>query len=199
MNIIKFHLFKHGHHISLYSILFALPLTFFQLSQYTSQAQASTVENTKPHTYSSVETKTYIPDSEIYRLTTSVTKEEQTLESQSVEMARSFIGYPYIFGGNSPTTGFDCSGLVKYIWKEIKGIELSHSVAVQASVATKVTTPSIGDLVVYFAVDGTDDYTHIGIYSGENTVIHAGRSNGEVAEESIQVMDGLRYEFYRIG
>jgi cell wall-associated NlpC family hydrolase len=94
-----------------------------------------------------------------------------------VATARQYLGVPYVFGGASPA-GFDCSGLVKYVYAQF-GIELPHSSLRQGANGTRVTDPVPGDLVV---IDGG---SHIGIYSGDGYMIHAPMPGRTVTERPI--------------
>ena len=94
-----------------------------------------------------------------------------------VSLARQFLGVPYVFGGASPS-GFDCSGLVLYVYAEF-GITLPHSSMRQAVNGTRVSEPVPGDLVV---VDGGN---HIGIYTGNGNMIDAPMPGRVVNERPI--------------
>lgn len=85
-----------------------------------------------------------------------------------VEYAKQFIGIKYVYGGSSPSTGFDCSGFTSYVYKNF-GISLPHSSGGQASVGTAVSKENLalGDLVIYSG--------HVAIYVGGGQVIHAPR------------------------
>ena len=94
-----------------------------------------------------------------------------------VSVARQYLGVPYVFGGASPA-GFDCSGLVKYVYAQF-GISLPHSSLAQGANGTRVTDPEPGDLVV---IDGG---SHIGIYSGDGYMVHAPMPGRVVTERPI--------------
>lgn len=85
-----------------------------------------------------------------------------------VEYAKQFIGTKYVYGGSSPSTGFDCSGFTSYVYKNF-GVSLPHSSGGQASVGTAVSKENLalGDLVIYSG--------HVAIYVGGGQVIHAPR------------------------
>lgn len=88
--------------------------------------------------------------------------------SAVVEYAKQFIGIKYVYGGSSPSTGFDCSGFTSYVYKNF-GVSLPHSSGGQASVGTAVSKENLalGDLVIYSG--------HVAIYVGGGQVIHAPR------------------------
>ena len=83
-----------------------------------------------------------------------------------VDYARQFLGNPYVYGGNSLTNGTDCSGFVKGVYAAF-GINLPRTSAEQRSVGYAVSLSEIqpGDIVCYSG--------HVGIYAGNNTLIHA--------------------------
>ena len=83
-----------------------------------------------------------------------------------VDYARQFLGNPYVYGGNSLTSGTDCSGFVKGVYAAF-GINLPRTSSEQRSVGYAVSLSEIqpGDIVCYSG--------HVGIYAGNNTLIHA--------------------------
>jgi len=87
-----------------------------------------------------------------------------------VDYAKSFLGVKYTWGGNTPQEGFDCSGLVKYVYAHF-GITTPRVSRSQATFGEEVSMNALqpGDLV-YF---GRDTVSHIGIYVGGNNMIHA--------------------------
>jgi len=101
------------------------------------------------------------------------------------------LGTPYRWGGAEPDTGFDCSGLVKYVFKTALGIELPHASREQARggqpVERKELTP--GDLV-FFSRRGKV-INHVGIYLGDGRFVHAPRSGRDV---SVAKLTGYWYQ-----
>lgn len=105
-----------------------------------------------------------------------------------IETASQFIGVtPYVFGGSSPS-GFDCSGLVKYVYG-LHGISLPHSVSGQAAAGTRVSEPQPGDLVVF-------PNFHIGIYAGNGKMIDAPTEGRKVELGGLDA--GSSYYFVRL-
>lgn len=96
------------------------------------------------------------------------------------DYAKNFIGVPYVYGGNSPSQGFDCSGFVKYVFANF-GVNLPRTSYSQMNVGTPVTRNELvpGDLVV-FRGGG-----HVGIYVGNNQYIHAPQTGRNVSVEDM--------------
>jgi len=95
------------------------------------------------------------------------------LREEIVKTARSFIGIPYLWGGNSPETGFDCSGLVVACY-QLNGLNLPRTSQEQFQMGTPISRSSLakGDLV-FFAASGGKKVSHVGIYVGDGCLIHA--------------------------
>lgn len=102
-----------------------------------------------------------------------------------VETAESFIGVEYAWGGTSTRSGFDCSGLVLAVY-QLNGLAMPRSVREQYQAGTPVTEEHLmkGDLVFFSATPG-GPLTHVGIYIGEGTIIHAPGSGKNVRRESL--------------
>lgn len=110
-----------------------------------------------------------------------VTNKEESKETSSskvtgediVAYAKKYLGYDYVYGGTSPKTGFDCSGLTYYVYKHF-GYTLSRASTAQATNGTKVAKEDLrpGDLVIYKNTSLTR-IGHVGIYIGNNQMIHA--------------------------
>ena len=94
--------------------------------------------------------------------------------------AISLVGTPYRYGGNTPEGGFDCSGLVNYVYRDMLDLRLPRSSRELAAVQGPRISPerlASGDLV-FFGSDGT--VSHVGIYVGEGRFVHAPSSGGTV-------------------
>lgn len=99
--------------------------------------------------------------------------------------AISLVGTPYVWGGNTPESGFDCSGLVNYVFRDMLNLRLPRtSRELSALTAPAVDTASLatGDLV-FFASDG--QVSHVGIYVGDGRFVHAPRTGGVVRLERL--------------
>ncbi|MDQ0340409.1 LysM repeat protein [Caldalkalibacillus uzonensis] len=95
--------------------------------------------------------------------------------SALIEEAKKYMGAPYRWGGSSPSTGFDCSGFLQYIFRS-QGVNLPRTVASIWSVGTTVSNPQPGDVVFFETY--TSGPSHAGIYLGNNQFIHSGTSTG---------------------
>ncbi|RFU69554.1 hypothetical protein D0469_09220 [Peribacillus saganii] len=98
-------------------------------------------------------------------------------DDRLLEYAKSFQGVPYKMGGSTPS-GFDCSGFLIYVFKEI-GISLPRTAAEQYNIGTKVERDDLqpGDLV-FFSNTYKPGISHSGIYVGDNSFISATSSKG---------------------
>jgi cell wall-associated NlpC family hydrolase len=93
-----------------------------------------------------------------------------------IDVARRYLGVPYVFGGTDPTRGLDCSGLVQLVFRQL-GIALPRTAQQQYDATARLTQDQLrpGDLV-FFArtyADPRDWVTHVGIYIGNGQQINA--------------------------
>ncbi len=102
-----------------------------------------------------------------------------------VNTAREFIGVPYKWGGSSPDSGFDCSGLTMVVYRH-NGLDLPRVAARQYRTGTPVSRDALkkGDLV-FFDTRGSGKVTHVGIYIGNGRFIHAPSSGRDVTRGSL--------------
>jgi cell wall-associated NlpC family hydrolase len=100
--------------------------------------------------------------------------------------ALAHLGTPYRAGGLSPRTGFDCSGLVAYVYREGAGLVLPRNTLDLSLLGEPIERAALrpGDLVFYNTQ--RREYSHVGIYLGEDRFIHAPSSNGEVRVENLR-------------
>lgn len=99
--------------------------------------------------------------------------------------ALSLIGVDYRFGGNTPDSGLDCSGLIRYVFQQATGLSLPRSAREQARVGESVSRDKLqpGDLV--FFNTRRFQFSHVGLYIGDNRFIHAPSSGGAVQVVSL--------------
>ncbi|HEU4621502.1 MAG TPA: C40 family peptidase [Burkholderiaceae bacterium] len=99
--------------------------------------------------------------------------------------ALAHIGVRYRFGGNTPETGFDCSGLVRWVFDRTWGVVLPRRAEEMAQLGTQVPRDQLkpGDLVFFNTLKR--QFSHIGIYIGGGQFVHAPRSGGAVRVESL--------------
>jgi uncharacterized protein YgiM (DUF1202 family) len=91
--------------------------------------------------------------------------------------ATQFIGYRYVWGGSSPSRGFDCSGLTSYVYRQF-GVGLPHSAAAQFSTRYGAMIGSMnnlapGDLMFFANTGGRRGISHVAIYIGGGQMVHA--------------------------
>lgn len=93
--------------------------------------------------------------------------------------ALGLVGTPYRYGGNTPESGFDCSGLVGFVYRDAAGLVLprsSRDIAEIDAPTVRKEKLAAGDLVFF----GGRSVNHIGIYVGEGRFVHAPTSGGTV-------------------
>lgn len=99
--------------------------------------------------------------------------------------ALGLVGTPYRYGGNTPQGGFDCSGLVTYVYRDVLDLRLPRTSGELAAVQGPKIAPdrlAAGDLV-FFGTRG--NVSHVGIYVGEGRFVHAPNSGGTVRLDSL--------------
>lgn len=95
------------------------------------------------------------------------------------------VGTPYRWGGNTPQGGFDCSGLINYIYMTSTGLRLPRTSAEMAALdKPKVGEDELasGDLVFF----GHGHITHVGVYVGKGRFVHAPNSGGTVRLDDLE-------------
>jgi cell wall-associated NlpC family hydrolase len=100
--------------------------------------------------------------------------------------AIALVGTPYHWGGNTPESGFDCSGLVDYIYRNAANILLPHSSSAMASMdgskVKQMDELASGDLVFF---GSGRSISHVGVYVGKGRFVHAPNSGGTVRLDDI--------------
>ena len=101
------------------------------------------------------------------------------LRNDLLKAAKNYIGVPYVYGGTS-RWGFDCSGYVQYVFNEV-GVSIDRTVLTQMEEGIIVAKEDLqcGDFVIFsYTGDNGGFASHIGIYVGNDQVIHASSSRG---------------------
>lgn len=109
--------------------------------------------------------------------------EEPTMMEELLAFAKSYVGYPYVYGGNGPSS-FDCSGFVLYVYKHF-GYSFSRGAQEQYEDGMKVEMDELkpGDLV-FFSGNGYS-ITHVGLYLGDGNFIHAANPSRGVVIDNL--------------
>ncbi len=96
------------------------------------------------------------------------------------------LGLDYRYGGSSPETGFDCSGLVAHVFREAYGIRLPQNARAQSEYGVRVSLAELraGDLVFYNTLNRP--FSHVGIYLGDGRFVHAPKTGAQVRVEPIR-------------
>jgi len=102
-----------------------------------------------------------------------------------VRFARRFLGVPYVYGGSTPSSGFDCSGFTRYVFAHF-GLSLPHYTYAQFDLGRWVPRRALrpGDLVFFYGVG------HVGLYIGHNDFIHAPHTGSRVSVASLSSYAG---------
>ncbi|MBF7731224.1 C40 family peptidase [Pseudomonas sp. N040] len=97
------------------------------------------------------------------------------------------VGTPYRYGGNTPAGGFDCSGLIGYVYRDAAHLSLPRSTRELSAMRVPLVPRAAlqpGDLL-FFATAGDSVVSHAGIYVGEERFVHAPSSGGTVRLDSL--------------
>lgn len=101
--------------------------------------------------------------------------------------ALSFLGVPYVYGGTSPREGFDCSGLVVYLFQNVASLALPRTAAEIRRHGRVISRKelAVGDLL-FFNTRGWA-FSHVGIYLGQGRFVHAPNERGYVRIERLNI------------
>ncbi|MFM1760116.1 MAG: hypothetical protein RLY75_1387 [Pseudomonadota bacterium] len=113
-------------------------------------------------------------------------KQDTSVGTEDISIAAvGLVGVPYRYGGNNPKAGFDCSGLIAYVYNKSANIKLPRTIQEMSNRGQSVDNgpPAPGDLV-FFNTTGTK-YSHAGIYVGQGRFVHAPSAGGTVRLEYI--------------
>ena len=122
----------------------------------------------------------------------------RTKRHDIVMQAMAMLDRGYTYGGKKMHTGFDCSGLVSFVYKESAGISLKGSAAQMATVTKPIAAEQAhpGDLVFFNTLGSS--FSHVGIFIGDGKFIHAANERTGVKSERLtHVYWAKRFEGYR--
>jgi len=100
--------------------------------------------------------------------------------NELIRQARSWIGTPYVYGGHTRKKGTDCSGMIMELFLSVYDLKLPRSSAMQREFARPVAFKDMvpGDLVFFSTGKNASRVNHVGLYIGDNRMIHASGSRG---------------------
>ena len=119
--------------------------------------------------------------------------DQANIGNSIADYALQFKGYNYVYGGASPSTGFDCSGLTSYVLKQF-GCTIERRASLQWKQGTEIAKANLqrGDLVFFLDTSGDGSVGHVGIYIGNNEFIHASTSTTGVIISSLNQENYIR-------
>ena len=88
--------------------------------------------------------------------------------------AEKYIGFPYVWGGSSPSTSFDCSGFVSYVYNQCGWSFGRLGAQGLYNICSRTSSPRPGDLVFFVGTYDTAGISHVGIYVGDGWMLHCG-------------------------
>ena len=88
--------------------------------------------------------------------------------------AEKYLGFPYVWGGNSPSTSFDCSGFVSYVYNQCGWSFGRLGAQGLYNICSRTSSPRPGDLVFFVGTYDTAGISHVGIYVGDGWMLHCG-------------------------
>lgn len=114
---------------------------------------------------------------------------KHTAQGQDVvEIARRYLGVPYVFGGGNPAVGLDCSGLVQLVFRQLH-VALPHNAQAQYNLTARIEPDQLqpGDLVFFARTypNSHDWITHVGIYVGGGQQINAPTEGMSVSTQPV--------------
>jgi cell wall-associated NlpC family hydrolase len=104
---------------------------------------------------------------------------------QAAAYAKGFVGIPYRRGGSTPKTGFDCSGLINYVYRAVAEVVPPRTVALLQSWGRAVSRHELrsGDLVIF--AKPRQRPSHAGVYVGDGSFVHSPATGGRVRVERL--------------
>ena len=88
--------------------------------------------------------------------------------------AEKYLGFPYVWGGSSPSTSFDCSGFVSYVYNQCGWSFGRLGAQGLYNTCSRTSSPQPGDLVFFVGTYDTAGVSHVGIYVGDGWMLHCG-------------------------
>lgn len=88
--------------------------------------------------------------------------------------AEKYLGFPYVWGGSSPSTSFDCSGFVSYVYTQCGWSFGRLGAQGLYNICSRTSSPRPGDLVFFVGTYDTAGISHVGIYVGDGWMLHCG-------------------------
>lgn len=156
-----------------------------QTTDVTTEADTNDTSSTSTETsHASTATTQTATSTNAETTTTADTSTENVTGSPKAQAiiaeARKYLGRKYVWGGSTPTTGFDCSGLTSWSFKQ-NGITIPRTSAQQYAASTKINASEAkaGDLVFFSYGKGV---AHVGIYLGDGRMIHASNSGLQISK-----------------
>jgi hypothetical protein len=128
------------------------------------------------------------------RPTSSEAAERHAVARRALDAGDDFLGVRYKWGGNTPSSGFDCSGFIRYVYRQ-QGVELPRVSRDQAVAGTSLPLDLAalepGDLMAFASKGGRID--HIAIYAGDGRILHSSSSGGGVRYDDLHSQRGSWY------
>lgn len=169
----------------------------YVVKTYVSEKKVETTSRSSINRTAEATTETAVASNESEETTDTKIQATNQTSSKGQEVAnyvKQFLGCKYVYGGSTPSGGFDCSGLTMYVYKQF-GISLPHSATAQSKVGTKVDRSNLqqGDLIFFTNYKTGTGIGHVGIYIGDNKFIHASTEKTGVITSSITGSYNTRY------
>ncbi|OMQ12010.1 C40 family peptidase [[Flexibacter] sp. ATCC 35103] len=139
----------------------------------------------------------FVPKDKNIIRSNSIQKTQNTIDRDSIIVyAKQYLGTPYLYAGNDPKKGFDCSGFVNYVFKNY-GITLPRSSSGYKNIGAKLSPEDfkVGDILVFYGYKDKTIIGHLGIICEANGMhskfIHA--SSGKAGSVTISDLDSDHY------
>lgn len=113
------------------------------------------------------------------------TSSTSSMGAKIANKATQYVGYRYVWGNASPSTGFDCSGLVYHVHKTVAGKSLGRTSRSQWNYGTRVSQDNLKPGDVFFFGSSAGSIFHVGIYVGNGQYVHASSPTRGVVQDSI--------------